>query len=262
MGISLEKPCETSAERLRIILTGETATMKKRVKMLWSGGLDSTAMLIKYLRDGYEVEALYVVVENNDTKVKTELEAIRKLIPIIRERHGDFSFDKIATVHIHRGHEGNMRIKQALIWLFGLLNTELAGFNEVAIGYVIGDVAISYIPDLQRTWQSFNALMINLTDDRIPPLVFPVSKLQKDELKRFYITDEMYSHIVSCEIPTPAGGSCGHCEACKTRARVFGEHVTPYRFEPSMFIGYREMMVEKAISSPEVAVDIDEKGLP
>jgi len=59
--------------------------MKKKVLVAWSGGIDSTALICKYLQSDYKVDAIYTNLLNNELKIKSELEAINKIIPILEK---------------------------------------------------------------------------------------------------------------------------------------------------------------------------------
>ena len=45
----------------------------KKILILWSGGYDSTLILIEALRQGYNVETLYIELENNHLKSIREI---------------------------------------------------------------------------------------------------------------------------------------------------------------------------------------------
>ena len=59
--------------------------MGKKNLVLWSGGLDSTHLVYDNLSNGNKVSALYIELTNNDTKVKLEKAALKKMTKILQK---------------------------------------------------------------------------------------------------------------------------------------------------------------------------------
>src|SRR5436190_20068006 len=66
----------------------------RRVFVLWSGGLDSTFLIEQLLADPTVdvVMAGYVYLSNQSAKAESELQAIRRMAPILRARDDRFAW--------------------------------------------------------------------------------------------------------------------------------------------------------------------------
>lgn len=169
--------------------------------ILWSGGKDSTYLVWDRLKRGGSVTAAYVTVLNNETKTQAELDATDKMAKFFMKTFpGKFTFEKIAKVELERG-GGEMILKQPALWLLPAAYAMSGNrFNEVCIGYVLNDDAISYLDDFKRIWRSLSRLSAN----GFPPLTFPLFR----------------DLCVFCEVPVLKSGGCepcGYCDKCKDR---------------------------------------------
>lgn len=63
-----------------------------RYLVLWTGGLDSTSLVLKLLQDGHHVTAAYIEIENNDTKTERELHAISEISKYLNMKFDNFNF--------------------------------------------------------------------------------------------------------------------------------------------------------------------------
>jgi 7-cyano-7-deazaguanine synthase in queuosine biosynthesis len=178
--------------------------------VMWSGGVDST-YLIQYLLDNSNdtVCAVYARLVNNKAKIKMELAAIKKMVPILKEKYGSrFTYWKNGSdIHLSTGNHATY--VQPLVWAFcGLL----AGNNidKVAIGYVLGDDAISYIPDLVAFRNAISQFC-----NPLPELCFPLIKHHKKNVYD-WLHAPLRKLAVWCENPSDKDFKhCGKCNACR-----------------------------------------------
>lgn len=98
-------------------------------------------------------------------------------------------------------------------WLFALLICQERIFQEVAIGYVQNDDAVSFLDDIQKIWKSFKTIAPHL-----PKLVFPLVKTPKYQLYNTF-PHELKTKITWCESPDP-DDRCGKCQPCKRMLRL------------------------------------------
>lgn len=201
--------------------------MSKKVGVLFSGGLDSTYLIWKNLKDGNEVFPIYVEIGNNIDKTiieKNRIELLHKKFKT--EFNGDGSNNK-GTIHdvkylmkIHiNSLGGGLRFTQMPVWIMIAIYSAGSNLDEFQIGYVMNDDAISYLTEFKKIYKSYEYIC----DDMIP-LTFPLIKYNKDfivsRLPKDYI-----ELTVSCEIPKNVVNDsslgvvnyepCGDCPACK-----------------------------------------------
>lgn len=195
-----------------------------QIYALWSGGLDSTYM-IQYLLESNPnnvIRCSYVEILNNENKTKMELAAIDKLIPIFREKYKDrFSYHGISyRVGINNMTHGVM-FYQMPLWIGAIATVVPKDINQVAIGYVMNDDAISYLSEFKEIVKAFDKLRFS----PLPEIIFPLYKQKKD-----FITDDIFpslkKFVVWCELPIlNDDGSwryCGQCGPCKRSPIVEG----------------------------------------
>lgn len=173
----------------------------KKIFAFWSGGLDSTAMIWKLLGDGYHVTAGYVeLVANHQTN--REAAAIERMAPFL-ERYKFTNLGKIATVRPFQISE-QLILEQASAWVSSLMF--VPNHDVVALGYVMGDDACSFIPEVKKAINGVSAL-------RRTPVkpVFPVIQMSKPELWEGLPSD-LRDHVTWC---SSENDLCGECPSCR-----------------------------------------------
>jgi len=189
----------------------------KTILVSWSGGLDSTYLIYDYLKKGHIVKAFYTKLINNDNKVAFELDAIKKLSQQFTAEFGDmFIFYKESSEFMIATPSGknDIVLSQPPIWLLSLLFILNKGIDEVAIGYVMNDCAISFLQDIQRVYKAYQPFFRN----KLPKLIFPLTKLTKDSLYE-QLPKNYYENTVTCEQPLITSNGtyvpCYNCIPCK-----------------------------------------------
>ena len=198
--------------------------MAKKVAILFSGGLDSTYLVWKNLKDGNSVIPIYVEIRNN--KVKSILEKNRIEL-LWKEFNKEFNvngrYDKLdhnqysVALDVF-ANEDSLYFKQIPIWMFTVVFLQSLNVDEIQIGYVMNDDAISYLDDIQNIYKSYQAI-----SEPMKPLIFPLAKEKKwrmaKELPKKYL-----DLIFSCENATIIGDekaelieyeACCECAPCK-----------------------------------------------
>jgi len=191
----------------------------KTIALFWSGGLDSTYLLYKNLEEGNIVYAYYVRIENNNDKMIEELNSINKLKELFIEKYGDtFKYqDCITSTHVFGHTHDNMIFKQVPSFIYASLWID-STVEELQLGYVMNDDAISYLSDIKNIYNSFNVIR----DGHIPELVFPLTKINKQQ--EYYALPEKYrKHIWYCENPIDHK-PCNSCGSCKRFNYNFPNH--------------------------------------
>jgi hypothetical protein len=96
---------------------------------------------------------------------------------------------------------------------FWIMSGLRAVTDEVHIGYVMNDDAISYLGDIQKIWNSYKCI-----HDKLPKLKFPLAKLNKEIIKS-QLPDSLFQEVFSCENPhltidEKSFVECGTCVSC------------------------------------------------
>lgn len=200
---------------------------KKSVAVLMSGGLDSTYLIYKNLLEGNTVYPIYIKIENNTEKIKLEEYVIDKLLERFRNK---YSWDKLKDLHkvlsvdIKDRYCGLIFV-QAPIWLTGILFITDLPVDEIQIGYVSGDDALSYLDDFKRIYNSYKSIL----HSKCPKLTFPLKKANK-ELMSGELPQEYKDLIFYCESPVlddnaEGGELCTWCPSCKRYKYLGLDHI-------------------------------------
>jgi len=218
--------------------------MSKKVAVLFSGGLDSTYLVWKNLKDGNEVFPIYIEIENNEIKSILEKNRVKLLCKEFskefdakkdifeRKQINDVEFALNVSV---KANESSLYFKQVPIWLFGLVFFQSLPVDEIQIGYVSNDDAISYLEDIQNIYKSYQTIC-----EPMKPLVFPLTKKKKYDMAH-ELPKQYRDLIFSCEMATIVGSkdaeiikyeACCDCVPCKHIIAEdyygFGEYPEPY----------------------------------
>lgn len=190
------------------VLTNNTerqASNGEKVTLFWSGGVDSTYMLLWLLAHGYEVHTVYCEVENNSFKVKRENWA-RKKIKAWVDEHAPGLADNwkhreapLSVINIPAG-DFRASLAQAPIWL---LNTQFIGgsyFDELprtyVISYVNGDDALYWFPSFDKIIEGYNMLA---KEDEQVSVLFPLANIKKSWF--YEALSPLYGLMTWCEVP-------------------------------------------------------------
>ena len=185
--------------------------MGKRIIIPWSGGLDSTYLVYTNLRDGNTVLPVYITIENNTSKVDREKKTVAQLVELFKEMDllGELEDIDFST-EFETGFSPNLAFAQMPIWIIGLLYTNWSECDEIQMGYVMNDDAVSYIDEVKKIWKSYSGIT---NDGKVPTLKFPLSKMKKWKIWGD-LPDKIRQLTMFCE--TSVGGlDCGECDSCK-----------------------------------------------
>lgn len=182
---------------------------KRRVLLLWSGGLDSTALMCRYLRAGWAVDALPVVFKNSFAKNEREQSARDAMH---REYFSNYDVTVLSAPEISVPVIGSIPFAQLTVWVnAAIMSLRIGHHDEVAISYVMNDDAISFLGDIQSLWKAHNPFFAHA--GKLPPLKFPLSKEQKFNLFN-ELPPVLIPHLTWCESAFDMD-FCGCCTPCK-----------------------------------------------
>jgi len=182
----------------------------RRAYVLWSGGLDSTALVYLLLTHGYEVCAGHVVLSNNVEQSMVETRAIERLTALFdRDFPGRFSCEQTMKTEVCNCYK-DMRLTQPIIWVTAAAMAA-KDCDVVAFGYVMYDCAISFLPEIAAAYEA----LVSFRRGIAPRIVFPFRKTMKEEIVQL-LPEEYQVRITWCENPTKRGKVCGSCKPCRT----------------------------------------------
>lgn len=179
---------------------------RKHYLVSWSGGVDSTYLIHKLLEQGHSVSAFYTALFNNVDKTKRETDAINEIRKIF-ELNPNFSFKGSNNIELWSYGEC-IALKQVPAWICSLMYFANSAYDAVAIAYIMGDDAISFIPDIKKIWNSYRGI----SDGLLPKLEFPLTKLKKSEAW-YNLPIPIRSHVTWCEENGTTPTSC-KCHSC------------------------------------------------
>ena len=150
--------------------------MDKTVLLLFSGGLDSTYLLYKNLKEGNSVYAVYNQIRNNDLQYKAELVAIKNIEKYfqkeLKETNSMISYG--SNYELFNGNN-SVLFQQIPGHISTIINFIRKDICEVQIGYTANNDAIPYLDDIKKIYYSYQSLF----DHKLPQLRFPLKKLKK-----------------------------------------------------------------------------------
>lgn len=192
---------------------------KKLPLVLWSGGFDSTCLVIDLLHLN-DIDILYVTLGNNDVQQRREKIAINKLKCLITDANLEYNIRNEYTFGYGTLPVTKTIFAQPSLWIHAA--TFIAApdiHSKVVIGYVKNDDIWHYKHELNETYNLMNVLTCHDTEP--VPLEFPYEWVTKNgirnDLKANFI---YYKQIMNCVSYCESGDKdyCGECSSCKRHA--------------------------------------------
>lgn len=191
-----------------------------KVFVLWSGGLDSTYLIQKLLVDPKytEVHAGIVNLENNKEQMAAQFAAIKKMLPIF-SKNAKFKYkNTIFSCEVIKV-DSTLDLKQPPLWITACayFATE---YDEIAISYVMGDGAISFLPEISKLYSAYKNL--SRYSAEFAKLTYPLKKLNK-EIIWDNLGVNLKDKVTWCESPNKVGRkyvSCCDYENCPSCERM------------------------------------------
>lgn len=190
--------------------------MEKCPLILFSGGLDSTALLYRQLQRG-PCDVMYADGGQHPAKIASELLAREKIITYLNKTCPYKVRNDYRAPHITFAQSPDNRYSQPAAWIFAALSVIDPDLHtELRIGYVYDDGGFCrWLPNIESAWhnlQSFSRWRDPL------PVVWPLIDVEKYQLLG-EIDPELINMIWICEQPkTKEGGGytqCGECRPCR-----------------------------------------------
>ncbi len=192
-----------------------------KVLIPFSSGLDSTYLIYKNLKEGNNVVVCYFEILNNVNK--SIVEKIHREY-LIKQFEKDFKnkivdLGTILQCEVNKVYNNSCQMNQIPIWLLGLYFACGDNIDEIQLGYVCGDDAISYLDDIKKLFKKYN----KFSNKKFPKINFPLIKTLKKEIT-YKLPEKYKKFTISCEDPRIIKNDdddfliyklCGDCDVCK-----------------------------------------------
>jgi hypothetical protein len=124
--------------------------------IVWSGGLDSTALILKCLEENTPFETLYIKTKNlNEHKVECELEARQRIKHILCEKHKFIWKDRVVNIGTFDTVESRVYpISQPYLWCYGAIRGIDRNTSEIWFGYIRYDSFWHCRPRFEKAYYS------------------------------------------------------------------------------------------------------------
>ena len=166
--------------------------MKEKTKfVLWSGGVDSTYLIWRLLKEGHKVKAGYINLVGNGEQTKRELEAISKIRPFFEKWNFEYIGEPIDFSVKCGNNDWCLSYPPLFLMLPYIIPQDV---DEVAIGYVMNDDAISFLDEIKAIYNS----MQGLCRSELPKLIFPITQIKKHDIW-YGIPEEIRCYVTWCE---------------------------------------------------------------
>lgn len=108
--------------------------------MSWSGGVDSTALVIWYFSNKIPFETVYVKIPNNKINQKKELNARKKILKKLTNLYGKYHIKDNVINFIGVIPNSRHVIVQPYIWAVSIgYCLDLSKYEKISFGYIKGD---------------------------------------------------------------------------------------------------------------------------
>jgi 7-cyano-7-deazaguanine synthase in queuosine biosynthesis len=182
-----------------------------------SGGLDSTAALVRLLREtGDAVHVHYIYYMNRENRFEAEQAAVGKIIPYCRQRFRDFESTRSVQDYHEVGLPADVHVVRFTAAQICLKNQ----VKHVATGRCKDDESPGYLIRLKDANAIFNACTLRMKER--PTWSYPVADMSKAEEVAYLEqhAPETLGMIHYCRRPVKLDGRWINCHACKTCAQM------------------------------------------
>ena len=203
-----------------------------RPMVLFSGGFDSTYLLLQLAKSGIPVDLHYVELKNNSEKVRMEDAARKEIVKWFNKNYPDFIKSMTSSCMHYQG--VSPTLAQPLLWMFGTIPYVHKETSSLLVGYLKGDDASCRYQQIKATWdavvglgaqvclsreqEDFSSNMMEFHFPRSVPLVAPLLEqfMNKVEvLTEFKKTaPDLYDLAVCCELGDQLPDCT--CPSCRT----------------------------------------------
>jgi 7-cyano-7-deazaguanine synthase in queuosine biosynthesis len=184
--------------------------------VMFSGGVDSTAMLVKLLAERDELRVHHIRMINQEKRDLAEQRAVEGILAYCRARYRPFRYSESALDF--SGLEAIPIDYLSIAFVACQVAIDTPGCNRVALGALAADTDIANRSARQkRVFDEMYACYRarKLGEPRVD-WIYPVYHTPKAELAAG-LPQELLDLTWSCRRPVEGSRPCGACKACRTR---------------------------------------------
>lgn len=221
--------------------------------VLFSGGVDSTGVLLSALRKYETDDVLTVELTAQDNKNEREREAADTILQAIRngeagsEELGDVRWVSRTQAPGYRLDDA-IRFTQGVSWMACAIPFITRRTNDIQLGYVVGDQGLSLLRSMQYAWgYMLDAAGQVCEGDVRPALSAPLFLMSKLEVIQA-LPPKILALTSWCEDLGSSGTDCGCCPSCKRMLRELSawKAMDPEDYEKKFIAKSRyELMLER-----------------
>jgi len=185
--------------------------------IIWSGGYDSTALVLDCYERAERFDLLSIDIINNKNKVICETKAQNKILSTLKP-------NKLLRNHYrwecgNISNSGDWRLSQPVIWLTAVMMFLRKEHYQIKFGYYKGADPLNGTDILYTTFNEMFKLC--RFDFKRPEISIPFLLSDKETIFRdWYFNDDyalgkkIYPHIWTCEGPLKKGRGYIECKKC------------------------------------------------
>ena len=204
-----------------MILTPETFKNKKVVIVPWSGGVDSTAVLLGVIdyflrnQDATKGIRIHVVIARNKHTIAGRMEhkARKKILKYIKKNHNWIMsrLDKRVTLHDGQGQYFKNGGGTQQFWWLNMVHSKFGSNFVILFGHIKGDCFWTVFDKFQRVVAANDAFYCGETNRDIE---YPLMDSYKDEVFKS-LPKKVRKLVWYCAYPTRKKKKpCGTCDSC------------------------------------------------
>jgi 7-cyano-7-deazaguanine synthase in queuosine biosynthesis len=193
-----------------------------------SGGLDSSAALVRLLRETSDVlHVHYIFYLNKENRYHAERAAIERIVPYCKERFRDFTTSMSVQDYREIGLPADMHVVRFTAAQICLKHA----VKRVATGRCKDDNSSSYGLRLAQADTIFNACVRQLKEK--PSWTYPVMDMTKQQEVAYLLqhAPEVMDMIHYCRSPVAVDerwACCGRCKTCRQMLAIGHGSAPPY----------------------------------
>ena len=185
--------------------------------VMFSGGIDSTAMLVKLLTEGTdELRVHHIHMQNREGRDAAEQRAVNSILSWCQEHYRPFRYSESGLDF--RALEAIPIDYLSIAFVACQVAIDTPGCNRVAVGALAADTDIvNRSARQQRVFQEMYACYrARKLGEPSVEWLFPVYDVAKDELAAA-LPQALVDLTWSCRRPLEGFRPCGTCKACRVR---------------------------------------------
>lgn len=181
--------------------------MSKRPLIIWSGGVDSTALVINYISNNIPFDTAYVKLPNNAKTQERELKARKKILKNLSKLYHSNSHCQDHVVEFVGTLRGaDTQLEQPFVWATSLVfNLNLSNYSKIVFGYIKGDCFWHVKQEFEQLIQTADRLLRPGADTNIK-FNYPLEWNSKQQvIQEHFLFDEQVAKVLPmtsyCEAP-------------------------------------------------------------